>query len=103
MPECGTCFGQLRARIPLTDRTSISRAPDTLVLYTQPDVQHFTVELGARQVGSEIVIDLSAGFGPRPHDYVTAQRLLAAGLAREFGTRATLVEHPDILSHHATQ
>ncbi|MGH8095637.1 MAG: hypothetical protein ACREIF_19585 [Chthoniobacterales bacterium] len=92
----------IASELALADHTSSSHAPNTLVFYMQPDVQHFAVELGAREVGSDIVIDLSAGFGPRSPEYVRAEQLLGAGLAREFDSRARHVEHPDTM-HTASQ
>jgi hypothetical protein len=84
-------------QIPLADHTSSSHAPNTVVFYTQPDVRHFAVELGAREVGGDILVDLSAGFGPTPPEYVRAEQLLTAGLAQEFGGRAVRVERPDTI------
>jgi len=91
----------IASQLALADRTSSSHAPNTLVFYTQPDVRHFAVQLGAREVRGDIVIDLSAGFGPRPPEYVGAEQLLAAGLAQELDGRAVRVEHPDTI--HTTQ
>ncbi|MEY2546434.1 MAG: hypothetical protein QOG48_1551, partial [Verrucomicrobiota bacterium] len=88
-------LGTVASQIGLADRTSSSRAPHTVVFYTQPEVRHFAIELGAREAGGDILVDLSAGFGPTPPDYVRAEQLLAAGLAQEFGARAIRVEHPD--------
>jgi hypothetical protein len=71
----------------LVDSTSTSRAPRTIVFYTQPNVQHFRVDLGARAVAEDIVVDLNAGFGPTPPEFKKAERLLTPALASEFGSR----------------
>src|SRR5437763_1522351 len=65
-------------QLSLEDRTSISRAPKTLVFYIEPNVEHFAVQLGARGSDGDVLIDLNAGFGPRPRKDVEAERLLAS-------------------------
>jgi hypothetical protein len=75
----------------LVDRTSTSKVPRTIVFYTQPEVQHFAVDLGARTVGADIVVDLYAGFGPIPQEFRQAQRLLTPALSEEFGSRLSLM------------
>jgi hypothetical protein len=75
----------------LVDRTSTSRAPHTIVFYTQPEVQHFAVDLGARVVAGDIIVDLNAGFGPTPREFRTAEDLLTPALSTEFGSRLTLM------------
>ena len=76
----------------LSDQTPTSRAPHTLVFYTQPNVEHFRVELGARTVGSDIIVELFAGFGPQPSEYKLAHRLLAPALTQAFGSRVTEID-----------
>ena len=75
----------------LVDRTSTSRAPHTLVFYTQPDVQHFRVDLGARILGPDIIVDLNGGFGPARPEFKQALRLLTPALSSEFGPRLTVM------------
>jgi hypothetical protein len=74
----------------LVDNTPTSRAPRTIVFYTQPNVQHFRVDLGARAVADDIVIDLSAGFGPTPPEFKKAERALTPALSSEFSSRLTI-------------
>ena len=92
-------LASVASQLSLEDRTATSRAADTLVFYIEPHVEHFAVELGARGSNGDLLIDLSAGFGPTPPKYREAERLLAAGLSEEFGTRAARVEHPDTIGH----
>jgi hypothetical protein len=75
----------------LVDSTSTSRAPQTVVFYMQPNVQHFRVDLGARVVADDIVVDLNAGFGPTPGEFKQAERLLTPALSSEFGSRLTVL------------
>jgi hypothetical protein len=75
----------------LVDSTSTSRAPHTIVFYTQPNVQHFRVDLGARIVADDIVVDLNAGFGPTPREFKQAELLLTPALTSEFGSRLTVL------------
>jgi hypothetical protein len=75
----------------LVDRTSTSRAPRTVVFYTQSDVQHFRVDLGARILGDDIVVDLNGGFGPARPEFKQAARLLTPALSSEFGSRLTVM------------
>jgi len=55
----------IASQLALADRTSSSHAPNTLVFYTQPDVRHFAVQLGAREVRGDIVIELDPGRAPQ--------------------------------------
>jgi hypothetical protein len=75
----------------LVDRTSTSRAPRTLVFYTQPDVQHFRVDLGARMLGDDIIVDLNGGFGHARPEFKQAEHLLTPALSSEFGSRLTVM------------
>jgi hypothetical protein len=79
------------SRTGLIDRTSTSRAPQTLVFYTQPDVQHFRVDLGARMRGDDIIVDLNGGFGPARPEFKQALHLLTPALSSEFGSRLTVM------------
>ena len=74
----------------LVDSTRTSRAPRTIVFYTQPNVQHFRLDHGARAVADDIVIDLNAGFGPTPPEFQKAERVLTPALSSEFGSRLTI-------------
>jgi hypothetical protein len=76
----------------LVESTSTSRAPHTLVFYTQPNVQHFRVDLGARIVAEDILVDLNAGFGPTPSEFKQAERLLTPALSSEFGPRVSIAQ-----------
>ena len=73
------------------DSTSSSRVPHTIALYTQPNVQHFRVDVGARTVADDIVVDLTAGFGPTPREFKQARSLLTPALSNEFGSRLTVM------------
>ncbi|MGC2626200.1 MAG: hypothetical protein WA269_05120 [Candidatus Udaeobacter sp.] len=75
----------------LVDRTSTSRAPRTVVFYTQPDVQHFRVDLGARILGDDVVVDLNGGFGPARPEFKQAAHLLTPALSGELGSRLTVM------------
>jgi hypothetical protein len=75
----------------LVDRTSTSRAAHTIVFYTQPDVQHFRVDLGARTLGDDIVVDLNGGFGPARPEFKQALGLLTPALSNGFGSRLTVM------------
>jgi len=70
----------------LSDRTSESRVPDTLVFYSQPQ-QAFRVDLGARFDQTNVLVDLVGGFGPTPSAYKHAKHLLTPALFAEFGSR----------------
>ena len=82
----------------LQDRTPQSIAPRTVVFYEEPNVEHFAVQLGARELSRDIVVDLYAGFGPCPPKFKQAMRLLEPALDSEFGPQYSLVEHPDTIS-----
>lgn len=71
----------------LEDRTASSKVPHTIVFYTQPEVQNFRVDLGARNIGDDIIVDLNAGFGPMPVEFKKARALLTPALSNEFGPR----------------
>jgi hypothetical protein len=73
------------------DSASSSRVPRSIVLYTQPHVQHFRVDMGARFVADDIVVDLTAGFGPTPRDFNRAQSLLTPALSGAFGSHLTVM------------
>ena len=75
----------------LVDRTSTSRAAQTVVFYTQPDVQHFRVDLGARALGNDIIVDLNGGFGPARPEFKQAEHLLTLALSSEFGSRLAVM------------
>jgi hypothetical protein len=75
----------------LVDRTSTSHAPHTVVFYTQPAIEHFRVDLGARIVGDDAVVDLNGGFGPARPEFKQALRLLTPALSSEFGSRLTVM------------
>jgi hypothetical protein len=75
----------------LVDRTSTSRAPHTIVFYTQPHVQHFQVDLGARMLGDDIIVDLNGGFGPARPEFNRTLRLLTPALSSGFGSRLTVM------------
>ena len=85
------------ARTGLVDCTSTSLAPHTIVFYTQPNVQSFRVELGARTVKKDILVDLSSGFGPKPTEFKLAERFLRPVLVHEFGSRMTTKQGFDVL------
>lgn len=84
-------LGAVASQTGLVDRTSTSRAPHTLVFYTQPDVQHFRVDLGARVVAGDIIIDLNGGFDPARPEFKQALGLLTPSLSSQFGTRLTVM------------
>jgi hypothetical protein len=75
----------------LVDRTSTSRAPHTIVFYSQPDVQHFRVDLGARVLDSDIIVDLNGGFGPARPEFKQALHSLTLALSSQFGARLTVM------------
>jgi len=75
----------------LVNRTSTSHAGHTVVFYTQPNVQHFRVDLGARVVANDIVVDLYAGFGPTRREFKEAERLLTPALSSQFGSRLSVM------------
>jgi len=74
----------------LVDRTPESRVPQTLVLYLGPPVRHFLVEMGARTIAKDVIVDLSARVGPRWDEYRQARKLLASGLSEQFGSRLSI-------------
>lgn len=82
---------RVASQVGLVESTSSSRVPRTLVLYTQPHVQHFRVDMGARFVADDIVVDLTAGFGPTPRDFNRAQSLLTPALSGAFGSHLTVM------------
>jgi len=77
-------LARVASRCGLKDVTSTSTVKDTLILYSQPDVEHFRVDLGARAIGDSVVIDLVGGFGPRTRSFTEAQRILREELEHEF-------------------
>jgi hypothetical protein len=80
-------LGVVAAQTGLEDRTTSSMVPHTLVFYKEPDVQHFAVNLGARRVGEDIIVDLIAGFGPMRNEFRKTRALLTPALSNEFGPR----------------
>ncbi len=75
----------------LVDATSTSKVQQTLVLYEEPHVEHFQVDLGARVVAQDIVVDLNAGFGPTPAKFKNVEQILAPALQSAFGTRLEVI------------
>lgn len=60
--------------------------------FTQPEAQNFQVDLGARVVDEEIIVDLYAGFGPMPSEFVACDNALLPALKTEFGERVSEIE-----------
>jgi hypothetical protein len=82
------------SRAALSDATSRSHVPDTLVYFEEP-VGHFPTTLGARVVGDSIVVDLVC-FHPGPGEskpFSAAKVSLSDSLRVEFGGRLTMLQN----------
>jgi len=79
-------LGRVASQVGLVNNTSSSRVSRTIVSYTQPNVQHFRVIMGARAVANDIIVDLTAGFGPTPREFKQARSLLTPALSNKFGS-----------------
>lgn len=74
-------------QIGLKDEMNTSKIPGALAFYSEPGVEHFHVDLGARSYESDVIVDLMAGFGPTPPKYKQAKSLLESILSKEFNSR----------------
>lgn len=74
-------------QVGLQDKIDNSKIPGTLAFYSEPDVEHFRVDLGARLYEGDVIVDLMAGFGPTPQKYNQAKSLLESILSKEFDSR----------------
>ena len=74
----------------LKDQTATSLVTNTLVFYTQPNVEHFRVDLGARFYRDDVLVDLAGGIGPTRTEFKQAKRLLVPALSAEFGSRFSI-------------
>lgn len=68
----------------LEEVTHISQVEDTLVLYSQPKVAQSKVDLGARVVGDDVIVDLIGGYGPETPSFKQAKSALLKELKRSF-------------------
>ena len=79
------------SEVGLKEATTTSKAKDPIVYYIQPDTPYFRVDLGARPVDQDIVVDLTGGFGPLTDSFKKADLLLSKELSRQFGASAQAV------------
>ena len=66
-PEMAAIFSVIRevgTKHGFAEETEQSLAPDTLVFFRQADRTAFRVELGARRMGSDVLVDAGSGWGP---------------------------------------
>jgi hypothetical protein len=82
----------------LRDCYRISRAPHTVALYCDMDVVPYSgAQLGAREAGSVIVIDLLHSLGSQTRAFNRAHKLLEPALSAKFGERLSVVDPPEEL------
>jgi len=80
------------------DCYAISRAPRTLAFYCEMDVIPYSgAQLGAREVGNSIVVDLLHSLGSQTRAFNRAHELLEPALATTFGERVSVVNPPEEL------
>jgi hypothetical protein len=79
----------------LHDCAAISHAQHTIALYCELDVVPYSgAQMGARQKGDSIVVDLLHSLGSQTRAYGRAHQLLAPALIAVFGERVTPVNPP---------
>jgi hypothetical protein len=96
-PDAAKLKSALKAvanQVGLKDRTEESLVQETLLFYTQPEVKHFRVDIGARFYHGDALVDLVAGFGPTPRAYMQAKQFLPSVLSAEFNSRLTIPRCP---------
>jgi len=82
----------------LRDCYRISRAPHTLALYCDMDVIPYSgAQLGAREAGAIIIVDLLHSLGSQTRAFNRAHKLLQPELAATFGERLSVVDPPEEL------
>ena len=80
------------------DCSAISRAPHTVAFYCEMDVVPYSgAQLGAREVGDSIIVDLLHSLGSQTQAFNRAHELLAPALAGTFGARVSVVNPPEEL------
>ena len=80
------------------DCLRISRAPHTVAFYCDMDVVPYSGgQLGAREVGDAIVVDLLHSLGSQTRAFNRAHDLLEPSLAAAFGQRLSVVNPPQEL------
>ena len=79
----------------LCDYTAPWKLSNLIVLYADPS-SFYQIELGARVVGKDILVDLYCGYDPPPAEYLEMHRLLGPALVKAFGTRVHKVGTDDI-------
>lgn len=80
---------EVAAKTKLTAASAPATVRHPLAYYTQPAGPYSRTELGAQGEGSDVLVDLDAGFGPRVPAYERTRRLLTAAVTRAFGPRVT--------------
>jgi hypothetical protein len=82
----------------LRDCYRISRAPHTVAFYCDMDVVPYSgAQLGAREAGGAIIVDLLHSLGSQTRAFNRAHKLLQPALAATFGERFSIVEPPEEL------
>ncbi len=71
----------------LVEQTTPSRVKDAVVVYLQPNIRDFRVEIGERTAGNDMIVDLLGGFGPTPPEFRIVHTLLTPALIQGFGSR----------------
>lgn len=72
------------SEVGLEEVTHISQVENTLVLYSQPKVAQSKVDLGARVVGDDVIVDLIGGYGPETPGFKQAKSALLKELKQSF-------------------
>jgi hypothetical protein len=74
----------------LKNATAMPVVPNALLFYTEPDVKNFHTDVGARFDGSDVLVDLNAGVGPRVPKFIELRKALESALAGEFGSKCEI-------------
>ncbi|HTB81450.1 MAG TPA: hypothetical protein VK717_11245 [Opitutaceae bacterium] len=77
-------LANVASQAALEEVTHISQVQNTLVLYSQPKVAQSKVDLGARVVGDDVIVDLIGGYGPETPSFKQAKSALLKELKRSF-------------------
>ena len=84
----------------LVESTRLSKVPNTLAFFSQPQVPHFATALGARFYQGDVIIDVYAGWGPPGNPtFKKAKQMVTSACSQEFASRCR-EEKPQVPISH---